>query len=87
MIEAMLTCMAKDCGRPATRGETWTGEPLGEIEQYQKGIRLDLSVKDIAVRLALCDDHARELTAAAWQSVLSVLNEWNWQPLRGIGGE
>jgi len=54
-----------------------------EIEQYQKGIRLSLSVKDLAVRLALCDEHAQELTAA-WAPVLTKLAEWGWRPLRGM---
>lgn len=79
--------MARDCPRPATRAQTWTGEPLGEIKQYQRGIRLGLSVKDLAVRLALCEDHAGELTAAAWRSVLSVLDQWDWQALGSTHGE
>jgi hypothetical protein len=82
IIDDVWTCMARDCQRPATRGETWTDEPLGAIEQYQKGIRLELSVQDLAVRLTLCDEHARALTIAAWRSVLSVLDEWGWHPLR-----
>jgi hypothetical protein len=87
MIYAGLTCAVRDCGRPATRGQSWTGEPLDEIGQYQKGIRLSLTVEDIAVRLALCDDHARELTSAAWMPVLSLLDEWGWRPLQHNGGD
>ncbi|MFE9207580.1 hypothetical protein [Micromonospora sp. NPDC007230] len=82
----MLACLVNDCDRPATRGEAWTGEPLEEIEQYRKGIRLELAVKDLAVRLVLCDEHAQELTAAAWEAVLSKLDGWSWQPLRGMNG-
>ncbi|MCX4387092.1 hypothetical protein OG777_09130 [Micromonospora peucetia] len=79
----MLTCVVNDCDRPATRGQAWTGDPLKGIEQYRKGIRLELSVKDLAVRLVLCDEHARELTVAAWEAALSKLDGWGWQPLRG----
>ncbi|MEU6075838.1 hypothetical protein [Micromonospora sp. NPDC047074] len=79
----MLTCMANDCDRLATRGQAWTDEPLEGIAQYQKGIRLELSVQDIAVRLVLCDEHARELTVAAWEAALAKLDGWGWQPLRG----
>jgi hypothetical protein len=82
MIERMAACMVKDCNRPATRGQAWTDEPLDEIGQYQKGIQLSLTVHDIAVRLALCDGHAQELTAAAWRPVLTLLDEWGWHPLR-----
>jgi hypothetical protein len=39
-------------------------------------------VADIAVRLVLCDKHARELTVAAWEPVLSKLDTWEWRPLR-----
>ncbi|MEV4481787.1 hypothetical protein [Micromonospora coxensis] len=60
--------------------------PLERIEQYQKGIKLELSVEDLAVRLALCDEHARDLTAAGWEAVLSKLAGWGWQPLRGVNG-
>lgn len=80
----MLACMVNGCHRPATCGQAWTDEPLEGIEQYQKGIKLELSVKDLAVRLVLCDEHARELTAAAWEAALSRLTEWGWQPLRGV---
>ncbi|MEH0982372.1 hypothetical protein [Micromonospora sp. CPCC 205556] len=82
----MPTCMANGCPRPATRGEAWTDDPLEAIAQYRKGIRLELAVKDLAVRLALCDEHARELIAAAWEAVLSKLSGWDWQPLRGVNG-
>jgi hypothetical protein len=81
MIGPMLKCAAQSCDRPATRGEGWTAEHLGDIEQYRVGIRLGLTVKDIAVRLTLCDDHTRELTTAAWEPVLSKLTEWEWKPL------
>lgn len=80
----MLVCAAKSCDRPAARGEAWTGAHLGEIEQYRRGIRLRLSVKDIGVRLVLCDEHARELTAAAWGPVLSMLDGWGWHSPRGM---
>ncbi|MFI6823243.1 hypothetical protein ACIBJE_20130 [Micromonospora sp. NPDC050187] len=82
----MLACVVYGCHRPATRGQAWTDEPLDEIEQYQKGIKLELSVKDLAVRLVLCDEHARELTAAAWEAVLAKLAGWGWQPLRRVNG-
>jgi len=81
MMKPMLKCPARSCDRPATRGEGWTAERLGDIEQFRVGIRLGLTVKDIAVRLALCDHHARQLTTAAWEAVLSKLAEWDWKPL------
>src|SRR4051812_2700454 len=82
----MLTCMANGCARPGTRGQAWTDEPLEEIEQYQKGIKLQLSVEDLAVRLTLCENHARYLTAAAWKLALSLLDDWGWQPFRTTNG-
>ena len=74
--------MVGGCDQSATRGEAWTNANLRDIEQYQKGIRLGLAVQDIAVRLALCDDHSRELTAAAWSQVLAKLTTWElpWTP-------
>ncbi|SIR23686.1 hypothetical protein [Micromonospora avicenniae] len=80
----MLACMMNDCHRSATRGQAWTVDPLEAIEHYQVGIKLELSIQDLAVRLVFCDEQARELTAAAWTALLSKLTGWGWQPLRGV---
>ncbi|MEU5566911.1 hypothetical protein [Micromonospora musae] len=82
----MLACMVNGCHRSATRGQAWTDVPLEAIAQYQKGIKLELAVKDLTVRLVLCDEHAQELTAAAWEAVLYKLTGWGWQPLRRANG-
>lgn len=74
-------CMAPGCVRVATRGEAWSGDELVPIERFQKGIRLQLAVKDMAVRLVLCDEHANDLTVAAWKPVLEMLADWGWRPL------
>jgi hypothetical protein len=38
-------------------------------------------VKDLAVVLALCDEHADQLTRAAWAATLDLLTRWGWRPL------
>lgn len=72
----MPLCIVPDCRHPATAGETWSDRPLKPIRAYRKGIELSLTVRDLAVTLALCDEHAAALTSAAWDSVLTQLDEW-----------
>jgi hypothetical protein len=40
-----------------------------------------LTVKDIAVVLALCEAHADELLTLAWIPVEDRLRAWGWSPL------
>jgi hypothetical protein len=75
-------CDAPGCQSPATRGDEWADEALLPIEAHRKGIQLRLTVKDLAVGLRVCDEHARVLTEAAWTPVLATLEEWGWRSLR-----
>ena len=52
------------------------------ITSYQEGMELTLTVRDLAVTLALCDEHGRELSTAGWRSILELLHGWGWRPLR-----
>jgi hypothetical protein len=45
-------------------------------------MQLRLTVQDIAVTLALCDEHAAELTRIGWEPILAKLTDWGWRPLR-----
>ena len=81
------TCVVPDCGRQATNGENWRAEcGLTPLVAHQKGIELKLTVRDIAVVLELCDEHAGELTGAAWKGALDVLAGWGWEPLAAVYG-
>lgn len=74
-------CIVPGCHRPAERGENWRNSELTPIVGYKKGVELQLAVKDIAVTLTLCREHADELTDAGWRSIFDLLTSWNWSPL------
>lgn len=74
-------CPVPGCGEPATRGEDWQPQPLGPIEAYAQGVRLEVRPVDIAVVLTLCDLHAGVLAAAGVAAVEQRLTEWGWRPL------
>jgi hypothetical protein len=78
----MRDCLVPGCERTAVRGDDWSVEDAVEpLVAYRLGIELRLSVADIAVRLSLCQQHADEVTDAAWQTVEARLREWGWKPL------
>ena len=69
------------CGNEATRGETWTEPSLQPIVSYRSGVEMALTVRDIAVVLSLCGDHATGLSDVGWQAMLGLLKDWGWRPL------
>jgi len=73
-------CAVPHCSNPATKGEDWKN-PHEPLVVHRLGVELRLMVRDKAVVLTLCDEHAIELALAAWQPVLDKLGEWNWKPL------
>lgn len=76
----MTTCQVPHCDHPAVFGNDWRSAGLVPLAAYNKGIEMTLTVRDAAVVLMLCDEHARELTAAAWAGALEKLGNWDWRP-------
>ena len=74
--------MVPGCQNAAKLGEDWKQPPLGPIEGNRHGIQVQLSVEDIAVAVALCEEHANELTKAAWEAASRTLDSWG-RHLRG----
>jgi hypothetical protein len=79
--EEQAVCAAPACTGAADHGEDWSGRTLQGITQYRMGVKLSLTVEDIAVCLVLCDRHSRELTEATWHAATAKLSEWNWRPI------
>ena len=76
----MIHFVVPGCSNPSSKGEDWqtVHEPL---PSYRLGIELRLTLRDIAVVLTLCDDHAAEPLIAAWRQLIDKLSEWGWKPL------
>ena len=75
-------CDVPGCEAEATHGEDWSSTPpLQPVRAYRVGAELQLIVRDLAVRLALCADHSEALAAAGWAPVLELLDGWGWQPI------
>ena len=77
-----MRCQASGCNAEAVSGEAWTEGGLQPLRSYHDGIEMMFSVRDIGVRLALCEDHADVLTTAGWDAARSVLRSWGWAPLQ-----
>ena len=52
------------------------------IRNVRENPRAHVTVQDIAARLTLRDEHARELTEAAREAASTKLTGWGWRPLR-----
>jgi hypothetical protein len=68
--------------RRASRGEDWATNAIEPIVAFRLGIELRLKVRDLAVVLALCEDHANVVSSSAWDAVEATLANWQWRPLR-----
>jgi hypothetical protein len=77
------SCQVPECHKAAVRGEDWTSSGLAPLVAFRNGIELDLTVRDLAVSLTLCEAHANDLTDAAWVGVVGLLDIWEWKPLGG----
>ena len=80
-------CQVPSCKRDATAGEDWLEPPLDAVSAFRLGVELRLTVRDLAVVLALCEEHGTELATAAWAPAEELLSRWRWQPLPGSGSD
>ena len=78
----MPTCQVPGCEQPRrVLGGMVAAATFAPVVGNRVGIELALTVKDIAVVLALCDFHADVLAAAAWDAIEERLGDWGWPPL------
>ena len=78
---AVTECQVPGCIRTASRGEDWTSKAIEPIVAFRLGTELRLKVRDLAVVLALCEDHANVVSSSAWDAVEATLASWEWRPL------
>jgi hypothetical protein len=83
----MRSCQVRGCEREATHGEDWQEPSLDVIETHRTGLRLRLTVEDIAVALLLCERHAQEAARSGSTAVASLLDGWGWKPLPRPGND
>jgi hypothetical protein len=77
----MADCLVPGCSERPVVGEDWRDGGLAPARGYRQGLELQVTVKDLAVTLALCDDHGRELVELGWSPMLERLATWGWKPL------
>ena len=77
----MTNCLVPGCSEAAVVGEDWNDGGLVPLTTHRRGMEMRLAVEDVAVTLALCQAHGRELSEEAWMPMLERLDSWGWEPL------